>query len=57
MSKKLIVIIIFIFLGIIYFFINLTISNENFRGIKSILSLEQKNIIKNIFFPIHRFLY
>tara|TARA_Y200000002_G_scaffold299837_1_gene254800 strand:+ start:26472 stop:27845 length:1374 start_codon:yes stop_codon:yes gene_type:complete len=51
MSKKFIVIIIFIFLGIIYFFINLTISNENFRGIKSILSLEQKNIIKKYIFP------
>lgn len=51
MSKKIILIITSFSIAIIYFLINLTISNEKFRDIKNILSLEQKNLIKKYIFP------
>ena len=49
--KKKFVYLIFVIGLISYLLINITISNEKFRGIKNILSLEQKEIIKKYIFP------
>ena len=51
MKKKIIFSISLILLIVIYFSISLTIGDEKFRGLKNVLTLEQKNIIKKYIFP------
>ena len=51
MEKKIIFSISLILLIVIYFSISLTIGDEKFRGLKNVLTLEQKNIIKKYIFP------